>query len=44
MIIGKGLETIGDLGIRHLDKAVRFKEFEIEKMGNDVLLTGYLKE
>jgi len=44
MIIGKGLETIGDLGVRHLDKAVRFKEYEIEKMGNDVLLTGYLKE
>ncbi len=41
MIIGKGMDTINDLGIKHLDKAVRFKEYEIDKMGKDIKITGY---
>ena len=41
MIIGRGLETINDLGIKHLDKAFKFKEYEIDKIGKDILFTGY---
>ncbi len=41
MIIGKGRETIKDLGIRHLDNAIRFKEYEVGKIGKDCLFTGY---
>ncbi|RKX18371.1 MAG: bifunctional diaminohydroxyphosphoribosylaminopyrimidine deaminase/5-amino-6-(5-phosphoribosylamino)uracil reductase RibD [Candidatus Zixiibacteriota bacterium] len=43
MIIGGGLDAISDLGIRHLDKALRFKEYEVEKIGEDCLFTGYLE-
>ncbi len=41
MIIGKGMDTIKDLGIRHLDNAIRFKEYEVGKIGKDCLFTGY---
>lgn len=43
MFIGKGIDTIKDLGVRHLDKALRFKEYEVEKIGTDCLFTGYLR-
>jgi len=41
MIIGRGIEAVNDLGVRDLEKAMRLREYKIEQMGNDFLLTGY---
>jgi diaminohydroxyphosphoribosylaminopyrimidine deaminase/5-amino-6-(5-phosphoribosylamino)uracil reductase len=41
LLIGKGLEGIGDLNIRLLADAVRYKEYRFESCGGDILFTGY---
>jgi len=41
MIIGRGTEAVGELSIRKLADAVRYKEWLFEPCGQDVLFTGY---
>ncbi|OGC93462.1 MAG: riboflavin biosynthesis protein RibD [candidate division Zixibacteria bacterium RBG_16_53_22] len=41
MIIGKGIDAIGDLGIRRLDNAVRLDGVEFTKSGPDCIMSGY---
>lgn len=42
-IFGKGLEAIGDLGIESVDNAIRLKAINTERMGRDILVSGYLQ-
>lgn len=42
-IIGRGIETIADLGITRAAKAVRFDDCGFEKLGTDILFWGYPK-
>jgi riboflavin biosynthesis pyrimidine reductase len=37
LILGKGIEGIGDLGITDLDKAIRPSSCEIKRIGEDVV-------
>jgi len=41
MIIGTGIQAVNDLKIRNLEKALRFKDYQIDKIGRDILFTGY---
>jgi diaminohydroxyphosphoribosylaminopyrimidine deaminase/5-amino-6-(5-phosphoribosylamino)uracil reductase len=41
MIIGKGIETVGDLGIKSLSRAIRFQKSGFRKMGVDNIFWGY---
>jgi len=41
-IIGNGLGAIGNLGIRSVDKAINLKNPIAKKIGNDILIEGYL--
>ncbi|SYZ73536.1 Riboflavin biosynthesis protein RibD (Includes: Diaminohydroxyphosphoribosylaminopyrimidine deaminase; 5-amino-6-(5-phosphoribosylamino)uracil reductase) [Candidatus Zixiibacteriota bacterium] len=41
LLIGKGLEGIGDLHIRRLTEAVKYREYKFERCGKDMLFTGY---
>ncbi len=41
-ISGEGMRAIGDLGIRHMKKALQLKDVRIKKIGDDVLVEGYL--
>lgn len=43
MIIGRGTETIGDLGIKTVNKALEFNEYGFKKIGTDTLFWGYPK-
>jgi riboflavin-specific deaminase-like protein len=43
MIIGRGTETIGDLGIKTVNKALEFNEYGFQKIGTDTLFWGYPK-
>ncbi len=40
-IMGKGLETFGDLGIKRIKDSLKLKDIELERFSNDFLLTGY---
>jgi riboflavin biosynthesis pyrimidine reductase len=39
-IIGKGLEAIGDLGIKIMDEALRLSQMRIFRKGADIVVTG----
>lgn len=41
-IIGNGLGAIGNLGIKSVDKAINLKNSITRKIGNDILIEGYL--
>jgi diaminohydroxyphosphoribosylaminopyrimidine deaminase/5-amino-6-(5-phosphoribosylamino)uracil reductase len=41
MIIGEGIEAIGDLGVKRLDNSVRLKSVRIRKSGPDFIISGY---
>ena len=40
-VIGAGIPVIGDLGITKLKKALRFSDIELQKFGDDILMSGY---
>ncbi len=40
-ILGSGIQAIGDIGIKHIQDAIILKEIEIEKIGDDVIVSGY---
>ncbi len=41
MVIGRGKEAVGDLGIATLAKALRFEKYGFRKIGTDTLFWGY---
>src|SRR3989344_6007426 len=41
-LIGKGLDAFGDLGIKKLDNTINIREMSTRKIGNDILVEGYL--
>jgi len=41
MIIGSGISAIGDLGVEKLTQAVRFERVRYQKLGEDMLFSGY---
>lgn len=41
-IIGSGKGAIGNLGITKIDKAIKLKNIKTEKVGNDMMIEGYL--
>lgn len=40
-MIGRGIESIGDLGTKKIGQAVAFRDGAFETIGSDVLFTGY---
>lgn len=40
-ILGKGLETFGDLGINSIKDSLELKDVELKRFSNDFLLIGY---
>lgn len=40
-IIGKGLETFGDLGINRIKDSLNLKDVELKRFSDDLLLIGY---
>ena len=40
MIVGKGLEAIGDLNINKINKTIRFTSFKTMKKGDDIIFEG----
>ncbi len=40
--IGKGLSALGDLGIAKVDKSIKLKKLDYKKIGEDILIEGYL--
>ena len=43
MLIGHGRDTIGELGIRTLDRAIRLDRVSVHRIGKDAVVTGYPK-
>lgn len=41
-ILGKGIASIGDVGIRSIREIINLKEISIQNFGDDVMITGYL--
>ncbi|MDD4050757.1 MAG: bifunctional diaminohydroxyphosphoribosylaminopyrimidine deaminase/5-amino-6-(5-phosphoribosylamino)uracil reductase RibD [candidate division Zixibacteria bacterium] len=41
MVIGRGKEAVGDLGIATISKAMRFEKYGFERIGTDTLFWGY---
>jgi diaminohydroxyphosphoribosylaminopyrimidine deaminase/5-amino-6-(5-phosphoribosylamino)uracil reductase len=40
-ILGKGLDSFGDLGIRKISGSITLKNYEIKKLKKDLLIIGY---
>lgn len=40
-ILGKGISSIGDIGIKSIKEVITLKEISIQNFGDDVLITGY---
>ena len=40
-IAGKGIQAVGDLGIRDMGKALALKDIKIKRVADDVLVEGY---
>ncbi len=38
MILGRGVDAVGDLGIERLDQALRFSPVRVFSLGDDVLI------
>ncbi len=41
LILGRGVDTVGDLNIRTVAEALKFKEYSFSQCGSDILFTGY---
>jgi len=41
-LIGNGKGAIGNLGINKIDKAINLRDIESEKIGRDLMISGYL--
>jgi len=41
IVIGQGINSVGDLGIRWLDDSIKFEKMEFEALGSDMVFTGY---
>jgi diaminohydroxyphosphoribosylaminopyrimidine deaminase/5-amino-6-(5-phosphoribosylamino)uracil reductase len=42
-ILGKGIQSIGDIGIKSIKEIITLKDISIQNFGDDVLITGYLR-
>jgi diaminohydroxyphosphoribosylaminopyrimidine deaminase/5-amino-6-(5-phosphoribosylamino)uracil reductase len=42
-IIGQGIDAVGDLGIRHMDEALRFSYRKITRCGGDLIIDGRIE-
>jgi diaminohydroxyphosphoribosylaminopyrimidine deaminase/5-amino-6-(5-phosphoribosylamino)uracil reductase len=40
-ILGKGLDSFGDLGIEKISQSITLKDYEIKKIKKDLLIVGY---
>ncbi len=40
-ILGKGLDSLGDLGIKEISGSIMLRDFELKRFTNDLLVTGY---
>jgi diaminohydroxyphosphoribosylaminopyrimidine deaminase/5-amino-6-(5-phosphoribosylamino)uracil reductase len=40
-ILGKGLDSFGDLGIKEISDSIVLRDFELQRFRNDLLVTGY---
>ncbi|MDX9858238.1 MAG: bifunctional diaminohydroxyphosphoribosylaminopyrimidine deaminase/5-amino-6-(5-phosphoribosylamino)uracil reductase RibD [candidate division Zixibacteria bacterium] len=43
-IIGDGVEAVGDLGIRALNRAVALERVTVTRAGDDAVITGYVRK
>ncbi len=41
-IIGKGHEAVGNLGITKVAKAIKLKDYQVQKIGTDILIEAYV--
>lgn len=41
-ILGKGIQSISDVGIKSINDIITLKEVSVQSFGDDVLITGYL--
>lgn len=42
IVLGSGVEAVGDLGIAQLDQALSLKTMHVQRLGDDLILTGEL--
>lgn len=40
-LIGRGIDAIGDLDIKTIDKSLKFKRYEYQQIGSDMMFIGY---
>jgi diaminohydroxyphosphoribosylaminopyrimidine deaminase / 5-amino-6-(5-phosphoribosylamino)uracil reductase len=40
-ILGRGVESVGDLGIRKVANSIRLKDVVVREVGHDIMVTGY---
>lgn len=40
-ILGKGLDSFGDLGIKEISDSITLRDYEIKRFKNDLLIVGY---
>jgi 5-amino-6-(5-phosphoribosylamino)uracil reductase/diaminohydroxyphosphoribosylaminopyrimidine deaminase/5-amino-6-(5-phosphoribosylamino)uracil reductase len=43
-ILGSGVEAVGDLHVRHLEHALTFLDFQVQRVGNDLIFDGSLTD
>jgi len=43
MVLGKGIDSIGDLGAKKIENAIVFERAELVRSGRDVIIVGYPK-
>jgi diaminohydroxyphosphoribosylaminopyrimidine deaminase/5-amino-6-(5-phosphoribosylamino)uracil reductase len=43
-LIGKGIEAVGNLEIRDLHEALQISRMKTRRLGNDIVIEGYLRE
>ena len=41
-ILGKGIESVGDLGIRNIKGALRLRLKDIKRLGEDIIYIAYI--
>jgi diaminohydroxyphosphoribosylaminopyrimidine deaminase/5-amino-6-(5-phosphoribosylamino)uracil reductase len=44
IIGGEGKHMIGDLGIKKMSRCMKIQDVEIERLGQDILVSGYLRK
>ena len=42
IFIGKGIELLGDVGVKSIKKVIKLKNVKIERIGEDIQVEGYL--